>query len=64
MPYYDAEALLRETGEKVGGMPVLECSNCGFRADHFYWYEGPTYAERKVHWCPSCKLHILGVINV
>ena len=57
------EALLRETDQKIGGLPVLECSNCGFRADHLFWYEGANYALRKVQWCPSCRLHILGVVR-
>ena len=55
------EVLLRQTDEVVLGMPVLECSNCGFRADHYFFYSSSTYDKRIAHWCPNCQLRILGI---
>ena len=57
----DEEVLLRETDETVSDLLVLECSNCGFKADHYFFYDGPTYANRKVLWCPNCRRRILGI---
>ena len=56
------EVLLRSTSEVVGGMPVLECSNCGYRMDHYFWYEDNTYARRIVKRCPGCDYRIFGVV--
>lgn len=61
--YSEDEVFLRRTDEVVLDMPVLECSNCGFKSDHYFFYKGPTYAKRIVHWCPSCHLRILGVVG-
>ena len=58
----DDEVLLRSTDQVIAGMPVLECSNCHFRGDHYFWYEDNTYARRKLMFCPSCNLRILGVV--
>ena len=56
------EVLLVTTDEVVAGMPTLECSNCHFQADHFFYYEDRTYARRAVKHCPKCGLRILGVV--
>ena len=58
----DDEALLRSTDDVVAGMPVLECSNCHFQADHYFWYEDGTYARRMLKFCPKCNIRILGVV--
>ena len=58
----DEEALLRSTDEVVAGMPVLECSNCHFKADHYFWYEDNTYARRMLRFCPNCNIRIFGVV--
>lgn len=56
------ETLLRTTGDIVAGMPVLECTNCHFQADHFFWYEDKSYANRVVKRCPKCGMRIFGVV--
>ena len=57
-----AEALLRTTGNLVAGRPTIECTNCHFEADHFFWYETDTYAFRKLRFCPKCGTKIFGVV--
>lgn len=62
-PDWGEEVLLRETKQTISGLPVLQCSNCGFKADHFFWFDSEVYANMKVKWCPNCRLHILGVVG-
>lgn len=56
------ETMLVSTGLKVGGLPVLECSNCHFQANHFFYYEDATYARMAVKQCPKCGFRILGAV--
>ena len=56
------ETLLRSTGDIVAGMPVLECTNCHFQADHFFFYDDATYAHRAVKRCPRCGMRIFGAV--
>lgn len=56
------EVLLRTTDCIVAGMPTLACSYCDFEADHFFYYEDKSYANRIVKRCPECGKRIFGVV--
>ena len=59
---YQDEALLHTTKNNVGDLPTIECANCHFEADHFFWYDGPTYAHRKLKFCPNCGMRLFGIV--
>ena len=54
--------ILRTTDDVVAGKPVIECTNCHFQADHFFWYEDDSYAYRALNFCPSCNHKVIGVV--
>lgn len=59
------ECLLRHNGKHTGRRiqpEDLECSNCGWSHEYFFWYEGTCYYNRLVNYCPGCGLKILGVV--
>lgn len=60
------ECLLRHNGRHTGivvGPDDLECSNCGYSREYFFWYEGTGYYNRLVNFCPGCGLKIFGVVT-
>lgn len=63
----DEEVLLRpiyNTSIEISSLtPVLQCSNCGYRAGYFNWYGLTDFKQRFVKHCPGCGFKIMGVIG-
>lgn len=59
------ECLLRHNGRHTGRVVQpedLECSNCGYSREYFFWYGYTGYHTRLVNFCPRCGLRILGTV--
>ena len=63
----DDEVLLRPIYSLSMGAssltPILQCSNCGYKASYFSWYHLTNYKQRYVKHCPGCGYKILGVVG-
>lgn len=60
------ECLLRPNGRHTGIViepDDLECTNCGYSREYFFWYEATGFYNRLVNYCPRCGMKIFGAVT-
>lgn len=67
LPETGGECLLRHNGKHTGIViepEDLECTNCGYSREYFFWYEATGFHNRLVNYCPRCGMKIFGAVTV